>query len=579
MFLVAALASALLGLCSIFLWSDDEPSTRPLKKVDGDYPMSWPLNHPLSEFGKGTDAPKAILVEAKNKRYWSFSSSPQEGQAHRISHLQFKYSGEKPLEVALQLNGERFPLDLNHVVAQIKAGHTAPQERALAAFRWVSERTVNFIPPTGKGFPDHDPQTFTNSFRYGFCDDAAEHLAQLHAAVGISSKVIGLNGHVVVQSEIEGRLVYFDPDYKMTYWDNDHAQLLSRENVCKSKEHHFYKDSIVNVIYAKSKVNRLVDIVCEERGRRGVVAASYRKGKQVGDPLWLEIARGTRIDFFPSRRLGRMAMAKPRVEDNVRVGYLRIDSPLRTGSKFPVEVEERFALPVLSASLLVEVETEHAFQVETKMSRPGGMSGASVITEVPSGRSLVEVSILEVSDLAPYNKINQLRFTLGILGHPQPAGVKLTVRLLTSHQVASDAFPKLSPGQNTVSLITPDSRLVEDVKWEVAIQTYEDITATAPRPILVERPLEGGVRLEWEASSKRDLLYDLEVVAKTGHGHSIFPVLAAGLVNPFLEIRGSALDKLREGQGYRWRVRKRSKLGDMGPYSAWQSFMVPRRTP
>jgi hypothetical protein len=125
-----------------------------------------------------------------------------------------------------------------------------------------------------------------------------------------------------------------------------------------------------------------------------------------------------------------------------------------------------------------------------------------------------------------------------------------------------------------LALETSDGRLVEDVTWQLALQAYQDVTAAAPKPLAVAKSLKDLVRLEWEGSSLPHLLYDVEVVNEQAPRDLIFPVLAAGLLNPFLEIDGSALKKLKVGQSYLWRVRKRTRLGDIGPFSAWQDLLL-----
>ena len=183
-------------------------------------------------------------------------------------------------------------------------------------------------------------------------------------------------------------------------------------------------------------------------------------------------------------------------------------------------------------------------------------------------------AVLELSDLAPYPQVDQLNFNAMAQGHPSIEDARVKVTLITTHQIASDAFPLLRTGVNTVALERSGGDLLSGLRWQAGLIAYRDETRVPPVPRLNARIQGETLGLEWEGSSASNIIYEVEFVSEEAPKRPIFPVLAAGLKTSYLNIEGSALDKLQPGQTYRWRVRKRSREGEVGPFCDWQSFKL-----
>ena len=267
-------------------------------------------------------------------------------------------------------------------------------------------------------------------------------------------------------------------------------------------------------------------------------------------------------------------MKKPRVDDHARVGHMQIETPLKVDSVLGVTFQRNFALPLLSAAIRFEVETDHAFEIVSTTLSPGGFPLKNSRTPVPIGRSVVMNAVLELSDLAPYPQADQLSFNTMAQGHPFIKDARVKASLITTHQIASDAFPLLRTGVNTVALEKSGGDFVTGLRWQAGLVAYRDETRIPPIPRLNARVEGQSLRLEWEGPSASNILYEVEFVSDRFPKRPIFPVLAAGLRTSYLNIEGSAFDKLQPGHAYRWRVTKRSKEGVVGPFCDWQSLKL-----
>lgn len=571
---VITLGIFLSGISIVVLQDLLQHTPSPALTINEKYPVIWPMEQSTSELKQRSEKKITPRKEPTQNGLWLFNHEPTKNLRHRIGQLAFTYTGHDPVKVALRLNNKRFPFDLNRTVETIEKAHSSHQDRAVAAFRWVSENYTNLVPPTGGGFPDHNPQIFTNSFRYGYCDDAAEHLAQLHAALGIPSQVVGLGGHVIVQSEIDGRPVLFDPDFKLIYWNENRTSLLSREEVCASENHHLLGDSVVNTVYRKTRVQELASILCEHDGNQGIVPARYRKGSPIGAPLFFSIQPGTRVQFFPTKRLARMAVVPPPGQDNAHVGYMRMDTPLNLSSSYTAHIERSFALPLLSASLQLQTNSQHPFEVHALVTTPDGVELRSRQTKIANGKTETVIPILELSDLAPYEQITQIEFKLKILAHPGPDPIEMAGVLATSHQLATDAFPSIEPGENTLVLENKNGEPLDELAWSLSLEGLPVAVLTAPHSLKTKRPTNETIHLSWEDDPASNPIYDVELVNQQAPNDFIFPVLAAGLTNPFLTIEGSAMAKFLKGQSYQWRVRKRDRSGQVSSFSPWEQLTL-----
>jgi hypothetical protein len=125
---------------------------------------------------------------------------------------------------------------LESLVAEFTRGATTQPEKAL--FLWERTRQARYhCPPL---FPDdefHDPVKLLNSYGLNLCDDLGYAGTVLFAAAGLGPPanpeaplVRALNGHVQVETMVDGRFAFIDMDEEVFHWDRENRALLSGDD-------------------------------------------------------------------------------------------------------------------------------------------------------------------------------------------------------------------------------------------------------------------------------------------------------------------------------------------------------------
>lgn len=93
--------------------------------------------------------------------------------------------------------------------------------KALTLFHFVCDYYFHgYRAPTQCAEP-HNPAILLNSLESGYCDDASAVLANLGKAAGLTTRVIELSGHVVMEFFYNDNWHLFDPDKKVYYQNNN----------------------------------------------------------------------------------------------------------------------------------------------------------------------------------------------------------------------------------------------------------------------------------------------------------------------------------------------------------------------
>jgi len=143
-----------------------------------------------------------------------------------VKALHFTNRSERPLKVRMVL-GEKdlFTRTLDQIFGVKKL---SDREKALFLWSWVAEQVSNFDPPSG-GNDFHNPYLLTHGFGYGYCDDMASVLAQLARFNGLSSRVLGIDGHVITEIFFDGKWNVLDPDHRL-FFERD-KKMLSMDEI------------------------------------------------------------------------------------------------------------------------------------------------------------------------------------------------------------------------------------------------------------------------------------------------------------------------------------------------------------
>lgn len=141
---------------------------------------------------------------------------------------------EHPIKFNLNIN-DIFPLDDNKLRLEIeKMSFEKKISSEKSAWLFVSNHTFHSKPLTIDSW-QHHPLLFLNSIGGGLCDDKASVLAKLWMTLGDSSRIIGLNGHVVPEVFVNQKWQMFDPDNSV-YYCNEGEQPQSVNELELSKD-------------------------------------------------------------------------------------------------------------------------------------------------------------------------------------------------------------------------------------------------------------------------------------------------------------------------------------------------------
>lgn len=149
--------------------------------------------------------------------------------------IEIQNKGNKAATFSFQLN-KGFYLTEDEMVEQIK---NMPQEFSgerleRKAWRYVMEH-VKFSKSLSPEKWQHSPEVIINSIGNGQCDDLASTLSILWRKLGFTSRVWGLEGHVVPEVFIDGRWQMFDPSHQM-YYHNSRNEIAGVEELSKNPE-------------------------------------------------------------------------------------------------------------------------------------------------------------------------------------------------------------------------------------------------------------------------------------------------------------------------------------------------------
>ncbi len=83
-------------------------------------------------------------------------------------------------------------------------------------WRFIRDNRYHFDPLTAARW-NHSPGLFFSSIGFGYCDDSASLFRHLMTAMGFTSRVWALNGHVVPEVLVGNRWEMWDPDLQVSY--------------------------------------------------------------------------------------------------------------------------------------------------------------------------------------------------------------------------------------------------------------------------------------------------------------------------------------------------------------------------
>lgn len=149
-----------------------------------------------------------------------------------VNTILIENNSDSSATFSLDIN-KMFPLTNEKITQYIDIQSTEINlEKELAAWQFVSERTFHSQPYSSLNW-QHQILLFLNSIGGGFCDDRASVLAEVWRLQGYSSRIIGLEGHVVPEVFVNGKWSMYDPDGRIYYCDSTGA-ILSVEEIINS---------------------------------------------------------------------------------------------------------------------------------------------------------------------------------------------------------------------------------------------------------------------------------------------------------------------------------------------------------
>ena len=124
-----------------------------------------------------------------------------------------------PAVIAYQLAfNQKFGLTTQEIVRTIQDMEPEFPDEPIQrkVWRFIRDNRYHFDPLTIAQW-NHSPGLFFNSIGFGYCDDSASLFRHLMTAMGFTSRVWALNGHVVPEVLINNRWEMWDPDLQVTY--------------------------------------------------------------------------------------------------------------------------------------------------------------------------------------------------------------------------------------------------------------------------------------------------------------------------------------------------------------------------
>jgi|GEM_PF-2161319 len=184
---------------------------------------------------------RILLICALQLLLWSCSDHQKPVQQTRTIVLSV-HSGENsivinnssdvPLAFNLNLN-DRFPLTAEILMSEVRGlADSLSVDTAEAAWMFVAENTFHSNSIAQEPWV-HEPLLFLNSIGGGLCDDRNAVLAGIWQDLGFRSRVIGLEGHVVSEVDLNGDWAMYDADHGVFFLDSSGTH-LSVEQVART---------------------------------------------------------------------------------------------------------------------------------------------------------------------------------------------------------------------------------------------------------------------------------------------------------------------------------------------------------
>ncbi len=133
------------------------------------------------------------------------------------AYVSIRNTGPFVIDYQLAFN-QKFGLTTQEVVRAIQEMQPEfpgePIQRKV--WRFVRDNRYHFDPLTASRW-NHSPGLFFSSIGFGYCDDSASLFRYLMTAMGFTSRVWMLTGHVVPEVLVDGRWEMWDPDLQVSY--------------------------------------------------------------------------------------------------------------------------------------------------------------------------------------------------------------------------------------------------------------------------------------------------------------------------------------------------------------------------
>jgi concanavalin A-like lectin/glucanase superfamily protein/chitobiase/beta-hexosaminidase-like protein/putative Ig domain-containing protein len=137
------------------------------------------------------------------------------------AYVSIRNVGAGAVDYGLRFN-QKFGLTTEEIIHGIQemAPEYAGEPIQRKVWRFIRDNRYHADPLTGANW-NHSPGLFFNSIGFGYCDDSASLFRHLMTALGYSSRVWALNGHVVAEVLVNSRWEMWDPDLQVHYFNRD----------------------------------------------------------------------------------------------------------------------------------------------------------------------------------------------------------------------------------------------------------------------------------------------------------------------------------------------------------------------
>lgn len=384
----------------------------------------------------------------------------------------------------------RISVNVEQLVEQIRSAdefNTALDHRR--AFFYLRDLQVHDYPLTGHTWM-HEPSLYLNSFGAGFCDDSATALSEIWNAMGYSSRIWLLQGHVVSEVLVDGRWEMYDADLGVFYFNREglvagveelatQPELISQPTNPVSKDPYVYRGRMAE-IYRTQEDNRLCAACSRDARSRDLVFALPAGGRlEWGDDVGLDVPLPAVVQKPPTE-LGLMRLVVP----GGFVGSL--DIPLAIydvrGSMGDWIGFNNAIVPLQPANSLHRLFTD---------SRTGDRMGALTFDGNTSETEVLFFFNPRIAELLPDNRLEILQ-----LG--RPAELRVNLEGATSHthwEFVGDASKFMNNKFIDISS-TPAS------KWIVSGGGFAIAAAVQPTATNTRRPIVDAHRFSLEIDTE-----------------------------------------------------------------------------